>query len=286
MEALGNKIAAYRQNCGFTQEELALRIGVTPQAVSKWERNQSLPDLPILADLCRVLKISADFLLGVESKQLTENNDTAVQDEILKKLRCSLEPLALYFDKNLVESVMNHPIQEYVSEQRKLLAAEGILMPLVRIMDWSDLTPNEFVILSYDRILYKETIDTIDADTCRYMADRLADTVRDRYGDILNRDIVKTLTDNLKVKYPATIEGIVPEKISYGLLQDVLKELLAQGNSPRYLLKIVEIMDSALREKPGLSAEELTKLIAEKLKTKDSFWGYIQTKGIDQQNCI
>lgn len=275
MEELGNKIAAYRQNRGFTQEELALRIGVTPQAISKWERNQSLPDLPILADLCHVLKLSADFLLGVESKQLTENNDAIVQDEVLRTLRGSLEPLALYFGIELTESVMDHPIQEYVAEQRKLLASEGILMPLVRIMDWLSLTPNEFVILSYDKILYKETIDTIDNDTCRYMVDRLAGTVRDKYGDILNRDIVKILTDNLKIKYPAAIDGIVPEKISYGLLQDVLKGFMARGNGCRYLLKIVEIMDSALRENPGLSAEDLINIVAEKLETKDNLWVYI-----------
>lgn len=268
MEALGNKIAAYRQNCGFTQEELALRIGVTPQAISKWERNQSLPDLPILVDLCRVLKLSADFLLGVESKQLTENNDVAIQNELLKKLRNSLEPLALYFSKELVKSVTKQPMQEYIAEQRSLLASEGILMPLVRLMDWESLMPGEFMVLSYDRILYQETINATDENTCRYMAEKLGHTVQDRYGDILNRDIIKNLTDNLKIKYPAAIEGIVPEKISYGLLQDVLQRLLAQGISCKYLLKIIEVLDSTLRESPGLSAEKLTEIAFDYFRPK------------------
>ena len=265
MEALGNKIATYRQNCGFTQEELAQRIGVTPQAISKWERNQSLPDLPIFTDLCRVLKLSADFLLGVESAQLTENHDIEVQEEISRKLRDSLEPLALYFGSELAMSVLKHPMQEYISEQRMLLAAEGILMPLVRMMDQGDLVPREFVILSYDRILYRETVDITDEDACRYMAEKLGTTVQEKYGDILNRDIVKRIIDNLKVKFPATIEGTVPEKISYGLLQDVLKGLLAQGIGCKYLLKTVETMDSILRETPGLSADELVNIVAERL---------------------
>ena len=49
---LGSKILECRQNRGMTQEELAGRIGVTPQALSKWERGQSLPDVTLLADLC------------------------------------------------------------------------------------------------------------------------------------------------------------------------------------------------------------------------------------------
>lgn len=48
----GVKILEYRQNKGLTQEELAGRIGVTPQALSKWERGQSLPDITLLAELC------------------------------------------------------------------------------------------------------------------------------------------------------------------------------------------------------------------------------------------
>ena len=42
---IGDKTSEYRQNKGLTQEELAGKIGVTPQALSKWERGQSLPDV-------------------------------------------------------------------------------------------------------------------------------------------------------------------------------------------------------------------------------------------------
>lgn len=40
-EDFGKKILTLRQNANMTQEELALRMGVTPQAVSKWERGGS-----------------------------------------------------------------------------------------------------------------------------------------------------------------------------------------------------------------------------------------------------
>ena len=41
IENFGKKILSIRQNANLTQEELALRMGVTPQAISKWERGGS-----------------------------------------------------------------------------------------------------------------------------------------------------------------------------------------------------------------------------------------------------
>ena len=45
LEQLGTKISQCRQNKNMTQEELARRLGITPQALSKWERNLSYPDI-------------------------------------------------------------------------------------------------------------------------------------------------------------------------------------------------------------------------------------------------
>ncbi|MBP3703382.1 MAG: helix-turn-helix transcriptional regulator, partial [Lachnospiraceae bacterium] len=92
---LGSRILEQRQGKGMTQEELAVRIGVTPQALSKWERNQSLPDTALLADLCRVLGVSADYLLSTERQKITENEDSQAEDIIRKKLRNCCEPLIL-----------------------------------------------------------------------------------------------------------------------------------------------------------------------------------------------
>ena len=61
--SIGEKICYYRQLKKLTQEELASRIGVTPQAVSKWERESGLPDVNVLAGIASVLDVSADDLL-------------------------------------------------------------------------------------------------------------------------------------------------------------------------------------------------------------------------------
>ena len=47
MKSLGTKISELRKARSMTQDELAVKMGVSPQAVSKWENDLSMPDLPI-----------------------------------------------------------------------------------------------------------------------------------------------------------------------------------------------------------------------------------------------
>ena len=63
---LGKRIAMLRRNQGWTQEQLGEKVGVSAQAVSKWENDQTCPDittLPLLADL---FGITTDELLGIK----------------------------------------------------------------------------------------------------------------------------------------------------------------------------------------------------------------------------
>lgn len=63
---LADKIIALRKKSGWSQEELAERLGVTRQAVSKWEGAQSTPDLDKLLMMSRVFGVSTDLLLKDE----------------------------------------------------------------------------------------------------------------------------------------------------------------------------------------------------------------------------
>lgn len=56
-------IRRLRRSKGLSQKELAERLGVSCQAVSKWERGVNLPDILLLPALCATLGISADELL-------------------------------------------------------------------------------------------------------------------------------------------------------------------------------------------------------------------------------
>ena len=61
---IGDVIKKYRKNKGMTQEEMAVRLGVTAPAVNKWERGNTLPDVALLAPIARLLGITTDELLS------------------------------------------------------------------------------------------------------------------------------------------------------------------------------------------------------------------------------
>ena len=66
-QTLGKRIAANRKRMQMTQDQLAEQLGVTAQAVSKWENDQSCPDIAILPRLAEIFGISTDELLGREA---------------------------------------------------------------------------------------------------------------------------------------------------------------------------------------------------------------------------
>ena len=65
-KTLGMRIAALRREKGMKQDELAERLGVSPQAVSKWENDVSCPDIMTVPALARELGVSSDELLTGE----------------------------------------------------------------------------------------------------------------------------------------------------------------------------------------------------------------------------
>lgn len=60
---LAERIAQARKQAGLSQEQLGEKLGVSRQAVSKWESAQTNPDVAYLAQMCRVLGVSSDWLL-------------------------------------------------------------------------------------------------------------------------------------------------------------------------------------------------------------------------------
>lgn len=72
MVNISEKISSLRKAHNLTQEALGEAVGVTPQAVSKWEKGDSLPDISVIPDICRTFSISADSLLGNEGNMTSE----------------------------------------------------------------------------------------------------------------------------------------------------------------------------------------------------------------------
>lgn len=70
---LGTKLADLRKRNGYSQETLAEKLGVSRQAVSKWERGESTPDTDTLIELSRLYSVSLD--------ELVRNNPAQQQEE-------------------------------------------------------------------------------------------------------------------------------------------------------------------------------------------------------------
>ena len=71
-DTLGKRIAAHRRRLGLTQDRLAELLGVTAQAVSKWENDQSCPDISLLPKLSQVFGCTTDELLGIQKETVKE----------------------------------------------------------------------------------------------------------------------------------------------------------------------------------------------------------------------
>lgn len=268
----GSRVSVCRQNKNMTQEEMAGRIGITAQALSKWERGISLPDIAMVADISRLLEVSTDYLLGVETPVVEEKEGT-VRFKVKDNLRLAMKPLELRFGKGLIDTFMgDNRYGDIVAEVREKLSREGILMPIVWIRDDLQMEEQEFMILSYENVLYSETLEAIDENTMEYMFRKLEECVRSKYYEIINPDIIRELAENLKIKYPALIEGVVPERIPYSLLTNVAKKVMRRGDSILYLPKMIEVIDCALWNTPDMCVDELVKLIAQEIEREDNFW--------------
>lgn len=82
---LHEKITAYRKKCGLSQETLAEKIGVSRQAVSKWETGDALPEITKLKSLADCFGVTVDFLLdeNIDEYQPQNNVKTTVFDRLV-----------------------------------------------------------------------------------------------------------------------------------------------------------------------------------------------------------
>ena len=60
---IGSKISFCRKRAGMSQEELADRLDISRQAVSRWETGQAVPDTEKIIQLSRLFHVSTDYLL-------------------------------------------------------------------------------------------------------------------------------------------------------------------------------------------------------------------------------
>ena len=119
---LAKNLKKLRKERGITQEELAGFIGVSFQAVSKWERDEGYPDITILPSLANFFCVTLDDLVGMNEIQNTEK-----REQIVKKA------LALSSEGKTAEciSVLRDGLHTYPDDFRIMEALAGQVLNVV-----------------------------------------------------------------------------------------------------------------------------------------------------------
>lgn len=134
---IGKVIRKYRKELGLTQEEMATSLGVTTPAVNKWENENTLPDINLLAPIARLLGISTDELLSFKDNLTDEEVDVYIK-ELSKKL--AKEPYEDLFD------VAQKKIEEYPN-------CEKLKWKTAIILDAARLKPGFYNLKKYDKYI-------------------------------------------------------------------------------------------------------------------------------------
>ena len=100
----GNKLKEMRTNQGLSQEQLAEKIGVSRQAITKWETNRGLPDVENMVILAEIFKMTLDELV-LQEKKLQEKKAMLFASETVYDIDCQK-----HFDINMgsVRKIMIH----------------------------------------------------------------------------------------------------------------------------------------------------------------------------------
>ncbi len=122
-EKVGKQIAVLRKAKQLTQVELGERLGVSFQAVSKWERGETLPDIGLLPDLAAVLETTVDSILNGGEKMTAFKRKITIA-QMREGIECFVRMGELLGKDNLfyvgaiegVDRKMNVEMEQYLSD--------------------------------------------------------------------------------------------------------------------------------------------------------------------------
>lgn len=146
---VGKKIAALRKEKGMTQDDIAEKLNVSPQAVSKWENDISYPDIMLLPKIAQLLDTTVDELLSSEPKKetmLVKNTQRKnIDDMILKiivndkdekvkiNLPMSLVKIGIQMGMSMPQVSGNDALKSINMEQIFSMVESGVIGKLVEV---------------------------------------------------------------------------------------------------------------------------------------------------------
>lgn len=161
---LGKRISDLRKQKGLKQDELAEKLGISPQAVSKWENDLTCPDISLLPELAKILGVSIDELLtgkreneqktkilppeerkSIDEMMLKVVIDSSEGDHVRINLPVILAKIALDSGMNIAEFSGNSSLSSIDLAKIMELIKQGVIGNLIEVESADGSTVRVFV---------------------------------------------------------------------------------------------------------------------------------------------
>lgn len=286
---IGKKIKQARIDQNMTQMQLADAMGVSYQAVSNWERGNSMPDISKLADLCAALHLSVNELLGIESpavekamaqeeltmEELTEVAPVLPPQTVMEQMEAKRKEMEQRLQNGLkqifgqdsdfrkdVAGVVKIAVKSPESKQKKKKKLD-----LRRIADMAPFLDEGYL----DELL--ENADLSDLDGLDEIAPFLSQETMDKLLERISVDDMEMIVEIAPFLSKAALDYMVNRCIAAGRLDDI--EELAPFLSEETLDCVADAaiagnLDVDMEELyPFLSKETLRKLAKHMMEEHD-----------------
>ena len=221
----GDRITQLRKVMGWSQEELGSRVGVSRQAVSRWESDQAMPETETIIELSRIFDVSVGYMLGTEEKN--ETIQPAAEPVSLPAKKKSWIPLLTgILAAALVCAMIMRQNAQIKELQNSLYSLQNMYGNLSSQMDRmnSDLADTVEELLNNKQTVFAEyslTMDSIDRDAGTFRI-HLTGVLRNPAENVRffardSKDAIYTGTVEITEEQSGTVSGTVDVPLERGL---------------------------------------------------------------------
>lgn len=200
MYSIGEKIKELRKEQNMTQAQLAEKLGVTYQAVSKWENGITSPDISIIPDITRAFSVSADVLFDLVNPDVKKEEIYADYKDILDNTNTNLRA------RRLLEKA----VKEFPFEYRFYVLLGNMVCNCVDICNWTmENADIHYAMECYNKVI-NECLDeetVIFAKMGKYFIHRVTDG---KTSEQYTSEVTSQFLDQMIEYYPSYVRFVDP----------------------------------------------------------------------------
>lgn len=278
---ISERLKILRKNKGLTQKELSEKIGVTEQAVSKWERGKSYPSIDVIQAMTNILDCSPNDLFGYTEGEKNFNSINMLR--LTDKVEAGITPdvILLEIGEKLVELFTDESRKAFkgLQDLRVTMSEKiGIILPMIRIRDIVDLDAYDYRICIGTKVIASNTIypsmmwgcdiEACDGDIeainpltglsivwtkreeeyltspAQTIVTHLEQVIIKNFDRIISLQYVSDMIEIIAKKNPVIKSHIVPHQVSFQLLKKVLAKLVVEKECRiNELVYVIETID-------------------------------------------